>query len=398
MTCNKYGGKQPPVGKNITAYPFCDKPTQTPSLETSPSNVTKALVQQYGESVLLDSKLFSLVADMLQNKAPQMLKRMRLAIHENIPQKLYALKSANEQERLSKINVIAVALKDDYDMRIETAYEIVHCFADSLGYKLAAVPKKPSGIPASPTAPPRQSVVTPKPAAPQMKSPNKIIKTGPKIGSTISRRRWLIAEYPMKISLKIGNVIPLGSYEWRVLYEQDDKALVITENIIEKRPYSVQWTGVTWKTCTLRKYLNGKFLQKFTREEQDRIVETRIHNPDNLWYGTHGGRDTHDKIFLLSLEEVDRYFGNSGDYQNKRRKKYDSGKYVATNNGSWFSNGSDSDRQAKFGTENSWWWLRSPGIFNNCATSVDSDGTVYVSGLDAFYDDGGIRPALWLYP
>ena len=45
-------------------------------------------------------------------------------------------------------------------------------------------------------------------------------------------------------------------------------------------------------------------------------------NPNNPWYGTSGGNATTDKVFLLSLDEVVKYFGDSGDLLNKRRKDY----------------------------------------------------------------------------
>jgi len=56
-----------------------------------------------------------------------------------------------------------------------------------------------------------------------------------------------------------------------VLDVQGDKALMITKDVIEKRPYNVQDTDVTWETCDLRKYLNGEFLQKFTEEERGKM-------------------------------------------------------------------------------------------------------------------------------
>ena len=173
---------------------------------------------------------------------------------------------------------------------------------------------------------------------------------------------------------------------------QDGRTLIITKNVVELRTYNEQRINVTWETCTLRKYLNGEFLQKFTAEDQRRIAETRIPNPNNLWYGTAGGNDTTDKIFLLSLEEVDRYFGDSGDYQSKRRIGYG---YVSDDKGHLFSNAHDSKRISKYNNETWWWWLRSPG-YSNCAANVCHDGIVGVGGLDGRANVGGVRPALWL--
>jgi hypothetical protein len=146
----------------------------------------------------------------------------------------------------------------------------------------------------------------------------------------------------------------------------------------------------------LRQYLNGAFLQKFTQEQQSRVIETTSRNSDNLWYGAAGGNDTRDKVFLLSVEEADKYFGNSGDYLNKRRKKSDNGKYVADNGGYFLSDTYDRDRIAEdAGGERDWWWLRSAGGEENRAANVFRDGEVFVFGDYADYV-GGVRPALRL--
>jgi hypothetical protein len=118
---------------------------------------------------------------------------------------------------------------------------------------------------------------------------------------------------------KIGALIPFGGYDWRVLDVQGDKALIITEDMVEQRQYHKEYAEITWETCDLREYLNGEFLSKL---DNSRIVPQTVQNTDNLWYGTNGGNDTKDMIFLLSLEEADRYFGNSGEYLGKIRKKY----------------------------------------------------------------------------
>ena len=71
----------------------------------------------------------SLVADKLQNNDPRMLRRIRLAINEGLPKKIYALKSlSDEQERGLKITVLTNAFRDDYAMEVEAAYGIVNCF------------------------------------------------------------------------------------------------------------------------------------------------------------------------------------------------------------------------------------------------------------------------------
>jgi len=195
---------------------------------------------------------------------------------------------------------------------------------------------------------------------------------------------------------KNGDIKSFGSYKWRVLDVQDGEALIITENVIEKRLYNEKYKNVPWETCDLREYLNNEFLLEFRKEQQRRIIEKRIPNPDNLWYGTKGGGDTHDKVFLLSIEEVDRYFGDSGDYLNKRKKYFkDDGKYIAERGDVCFSNSHDGARIASYEDEACWWWLRSPGLFDISIAFVYVDGRVHVLG-HSIRNSGGVRPALWL--
>ncbi|MCL2814154.1 MAG: DUF6273 domain-containing protein [Oscillospiraceae bacterium] len=205
----------------------------------------------------------------------------------------------------------------------------------------------------------------------------------------------------MQFTYKIGKTIKFGLYDWRVLDVQEDMALIITENIVGVRPYDSEFTDEVWESCTLRQYLNGEFLEKFAAEDRQRIAQSKIPNPNNLWYGTWGGKDTCDMIFLLGLEEADRYFGGSGDYENERRKDFDfdGDKFDENENGGYFSNVHDKNRQAEYNGSPSFWWLRSPGILNSSAAFVLPNGGVGVFGLDLYCILDvicGVRPALWL--
>jgi len=198
-----------------------------------------------------------------------------------------------------------------------------------------------------------------------------------------------------------------GKYSWRILDENNEGKLIITEDIIEARPYDTDNTdendygNLLWESCSLRKYLNGEFFQSFAPEEQARIIEVKLSNPINSWYGISGGLSTTDKIFLLSLEEVDKYFGDSGDYIGEQRKDldFDANKYIEKKDGGYFSNAHDADRQAKYDGVPAFWWLRSPGIHKASAASVFYNGGVCVFGLDigSLLDViCGVRPVMWV--
>jgi len=96
-----------------------------------------------------------------------------------------------------------------------------------------------------------------------------------------------------------GDKITFGEYGWPVLDAKDDMALIITENIIDQRPYHDAYKDATWADCALRTYLNREFYDRFSQADKARIIKTTVKNLDNQWYGTKGGEDTKDYIFFI---------------------------------------------------------------------------------------------------
>ena len=191
----------------------------------------------------------------------------------------------------------------------------------------------------------------------------------------------------------IGSKLTFGKYDWLVLDVQDGKALLISKDVTHiKKPYNKKYTDVTWESCTLRQWLNSDFLSEFSPQEQSQICLSTIANQDNPWYGTEGGNTTADRVFLLSLSEVCRYFGDSMNKLNNPTK-YDKYRW-------WFSDSNNDKRLSKYGENNAWWWLRSPGDDSRYAACIEYDGDVVVYGNNVRISDrrGGVRPALWLNP
>jgi len=197
----------------------------------------------------------------------------------------------------------------------------------------------------------------------------------------------------------IGSTMPFGDYNWRILDIKNNTALIITENIIEHRAYHDVYKDITWADCSLRKYLNGEFYDKFNVTDKSRISPVINKNPDNQWYGSKGGEDTEDSIFLLTIEDVVcRYFGDSSE------KLYSPGK----NQRYWFErkDKNNSNRIAKLEANEEgiwWWWLRSPGRVNVKAVYIHGDGNIGIQGNNILKGNisdgkctGGVRPALWL--
>ena len=43
-----------------------------------------------------------------------------------------------------------------------------------------------------------------------------------------------------------------------------------------------------------------------------------------------------------------------------------------------------------------WWWLRTPGSNLFSAVAVYDDGSLYEFGIHVHYENGGVRPVVWV--
>ena len=129
------------------------------------------------------------------------------------------------------------------------------------------------------------------------------------------------------------------------------------------------------------------------------INTTTVINNDNIYWGITGGKNTSDKIFLLSESEVyntdlaeqfgfikDRDIGDEARQSRCSTYAYQMGttRYYDT-----------SEEDKKY-NENIVWWLRSPGYPAWCAAQVCSGGWINYSGKFVHEHCTGVRPALHL--
>ena len=206
-------------------------------------------------------------------------------------------------------------------------------------------------------------------------------------------------------SFSVGRYVKFGTYpqmasgkdstpiEWLVLARDGQKALLISRYGLDAQPYNKSYTGVTWETCGLRTWLNGTFLNNaFTAQEQTGIILTHVDNGASQGYSewsTNGGKDTEDRIFLLSYGEANRYLGvTHGDNKNMESRAAPTA--YAVQAGAMTNN---SIKTAE-GTAAGWWWLRSPGRAQHSAAGVYVDGSL--TSISVNHDSGCVRPALWL--
>lgn len=189
---------------------------------------------------------------------------------------------------------------------------------------------------------------------------------------------------------KVGETIEFGNYpqdkdgtekpiEWIVMKNEGNQVLLLSKYVLDAKPYNEEFEKVTWETSDIRKWLNNEFYTTaFNKTEKAKIQASLIKNEDNSEYGTSGGNDTEDKVFLLSEKEAETLFSNEEERIAKATEYAEkSGVYV------------NKEKAA-------WWWLRSPGDYGFSAAGVDDDGWVYRIGYNVDYSSDGVRPALHL--
>ena len=168
----------------------------------------------------------------------------------------------------------------------------------------------------------------------------------------------------------VGDIVVFGDIRWYVIAKTKTGCTLLSEKPVVKMPFDeagYNTTG-TWEDSSVRAWLNEKFYNTFTQEEKALITKTHNTNPDNPEYGTPGGNDTDDYIFLLSVDEAEAL--------DKKIRHC----------GYWY------------GMEHQWWWLRSPGVNTDYTAYVgkgnNKDAMIDPEGDIAGNDLGAVRPAM----
>ena len=215
-------------------------------------------------------------------------------------------------------------------------------------------------------------------------------------------------EQPETIRVEPGSMVTFGRYEqdgnpdngpekieWIVLDVREGKCLLLSRYCLDTKPYHSKSKNITWKGCSLRKWLNDEFLKTaFISSEQEIIAVTAVDNGKSQGYGkwkkTKGGKNTRDRIFLLSCEEANRYLGVVFNGPLNPAAQAEPTAYAA-GKGAY---GETVHKSETPDTAYAWWWLRSPGYVQNTAAGVGGHGTLLDSG--AAWEEACVRPALWV--
>jgi len=181
--------------------------------------------------------------------------------------------------------------------------------------------------------------------------------------------------------------------EWIILDQTEDKLLILSKYVLIGDSFG---KSVTWEGSSLRNALNNIFLNIwFTSEEQSRILTTTVNNDLSQGHSdasVSGGNITNDKVFLLSIAEVKKYFPDSDSRVCTVTKAARSNVEIVGNGNGRVQYNSYCD-----------WWLRSPGINSGDVAFIDifpinpypiEVGTII--GGQRPSTSQGVRPAMWV--
>ena len=171
--------------------------------------------------------------------------------------------------------------------------------------------------------------------------------------------------------------------EWLVLDRDGDRVLLISKYALDYQSFMPFYEPVTepytWESCSLRRWLNGTFLNAaFSADEQQRLLTTTVITSPGSLHRENGPVTTEDRVFLLSNTEVYAYFASE----------------AAT----------AAEYTAYALSENPWpgsaatpgpadWWLRTTDGYDH-PDGVYADGRVG-EGARA-YEGEYVRPAIWI--
>ena len=154
-----------------------------------------------------------------------------------------------------------------------------------------------------------------------------------------------------------------------------NRRLLISRYGIDCQRYNAEYSYITWEACSLRRWMNETFLKEaFSSDEQNRILTSKVCTYNASKPSVNIEKDTKDKVFLLSIEEVEKYFPSED------ARKCAPTIYARARN-AWITG------------ENCWWRLRSPSHQQSNAINIFSSETINYLSSNVNLDGPCVRPA-----
>lgn len=213
----------------------------------------------------------------------------------------------------------------------------------------------------------------------------------------------MIAGRNQKYLLKnsaVGSQVKFGMYEqdgneengkepivWIILDRRDGKVLLLSYYVLDCMKFSRNTAEyATWDRSEAREWLNGAFISEaFDGWQLDCICDTLINGDGER------SADTTDKVFILSVEEAERYFGSDEERRcPPTLYAVDKGAY------NWSEQVKNNAVLGQYARTACIWWLRPYGSNKQLVPYVSAYGKTVPFGMQCSSQYTGIRPAVWV--
>lgn len=177
----------------------------------------------------------------------------------------------------------------------------------------------------------------------------------------------------------VGDYVGFGGgasdkFKWEVIAKNDKKALLLLVGGFEMGVCAYDSAkNATWENCSVRKSFQEVFSDYFSETEQDAVLLTKTSTSITAADGSVTMSESEDRLFLLSVEEVEEYIPEIKDR--------------VLNVDVW-----DDSRQ-KYTSESVFWWLRGSVNSEGFVDCMDKYGTI---GTRESSEAALYRPAMWI--
>ena len=207
-----------------------------------------------------------------------------------------------------------------------------------------------------------------------------------------------------------GDIISFGRYEqdnvskngkenieWVVLSKSKKGLLLMSRYILDVKPFHSVDEGTVWEKSTLRSWLNKDFYgTAFNDTEKSMIKKQTLSNKENDSKSL-GGKNTKDKVFLLSVEDTNNTaygFNDESEYYDITARSAAT-KYALSKGLIALSSSENINYGTADGEPSSIWWLRDPGLTGIRGTGIDGQGE-YLTNIPYVSTEVGVRPVIFI--
>ena len=221
--------------------------------------------------------------------------------------------------------------------------------------------------------------------------------------------RILFGKFPLQQKKSEANIKPQPIL-WRIMHIRSNKKrnqnwtkkiLLLSEYGIIEKPYNddpvIQ--KITWKTSSLKKWLNTDFFNESFTDEEKKYIDPIT---QSIWKRILSFRNnsyiTEDRVFIFSLDDVMHYFSANCvtvpkpiyDISGNKRGEFNFPSQELKSRG-------NPETVCYMNGEKDFWWLRNTVYRNEYAMYIGIDGLAYPEGRLLNGIPGlCVRPAMWI--